>query len=107
MEPDNARYVWIAARARNALRRRTLMSSIAGLVFVSVLLGLIASPHDAPRVQATATPPAAQKNDDTTCAIDALILAHSWSRQAVSALAVARRVISLEKPPVQPPRDTL
>jgi len=83
------------------------MSSIAGIVFVSVLLGLIASPRDAARVLATTSPVMTQKNGDTTGAIDALILARASIRQADSALAAARRVISLEKPPASAPQDTL
>lgn len=83
------------------------MSSVAGIVFVGVLLGLIASPHDATRVAAVTTPKAVIKNGDTTGAIDALILARGSIRQADSALAAARRVISLEKPTAPVPQDTL
>ncbi|MEO7041703.1 MAG: AAA family ATPase [Gemmatimonadaceae bacterium] len=107
MEPDNATYVWIAARARNALRRRALMSSVAGVVFVGVLLGLIASPRDASRVVAATIPKVTVRNGDTTGASDALILARGSIRQADSALAAARRVISLEKPTAPVPQDTL
>ncbi len=83
------------------------MSSVAGIVFVGVLLGLIASPHETAQVAATGTSRVVQKSGDSTGAIDALILARGSIRQADSALAAARRVISLERQSNPAPQDTL
>lgn len=107
MAQANASYVWIAARARNALRRRTMASVVTGAVFVCTLIGLVLMPHQTTRLVHIVTQHIAEKSSDTASAADALALARASIGQADSALAAARRVIALEQQPVAPPRDTL
>jgi Mrp family chromosome partitioning ATPase len=107
MAQANATYVWIAARARNALRRRTMASVVTGAVFVCTLIGLVMMPHQTTRLVRVATQHIAEKSPDTASAADALALARASISQADSALAAARRVIALQQQPVAPPRDTL
>lgn len=106
MPPGNPTYVWIAARARNALRRRALASSITGIAFVCALIGLVLLPRQTTHLVRVTTQHPVEKTVDTSSAADALILARASIRQADSALAAARRVVALQQP-VAVPQDTL
>lgn len=107
MQSGNPSYVWIAARARNALRRRGLASVVSGATFTLTLIGLVLLPRQTTRLtqRVTLNPPA--KSADTVAATDALMLATVSIRQADSALAKARRVISLQQGQAVVQRDTL
>ncbi len=107
MPQGNATYVWIAARARNALRRRVLASAVSGAAFVFTLIGLVLMPRETTRLVRIATQHLTEKTADTTATADALVLARASIRQADSALAAARRVMALQQQPVQQPQDTL
>ncbi len=107
MPPSNPTYVWIAARARNALRRRALVSAVSGAAFVCVLIGLILIPRETTRLVRIASQHPSEKPVDTAAAADAVVLARASIRQADSALAAARRVVVLQRPPVAIPQDTL
>lgn len=101
---NNTTYAWLAARARNAMRRRALVSITTGIVFVAALIGLILIPRQATRtarIITIAAPPRA----DTTGTIAALDAAQRTMQQADSALAAARRHNAAVPPP--PPPDTL
>jgi Mrp family chromosome partitioning ATPase len=107
MPSGNPTYVWIAARARNALRRRALVSTIFGVTFVGVLIGLVLIPRETTRLVRIASQHPSEKSADTTAAADALALARASIQQADSALAAARRVIALQQQPAAVPQDTL
>lgn len=99
--------MWIAARARNALRRRALVSTVSGAAFVCALIGLVLIPRETTRLVRIASQHPSQKPVDTAAAADALVLARASIRQADSALAAARRVVALQQPPAAVPQDTL
>lgn len=107
MPLNNPTYAWIAARARNALRRRALVSAVSGAAFVCVLIGLILIPRETTRLVRVASQHPSEKPVDTTASADALVLARASIRQADSALAAARRVVALQRPAVAIPQDTL
>ncbi len=106
MPQANPTYVWIAARARNALRHRVLVSIVTGATFILALIGLILMPREATRiVRMTSVRPG--RTMDTTAAADAVTLARTSIERADSALAAARRVIVLQQPAQTLPADTL
>ncbi|MDQ2890740.1 MAG: AAA family ATPase [Gemmatimonadota bacterium] len=107
MAPANARYAWIAARARNALQRRALVSIVGGATFVLALIGLILLPRETTHIVRVTTVRPAGKVADTTTAADAMALARTSARQADAALSAARRVIALQQPAPPTPVDTL
>lgn len=108
MPPGNPTYVWIAARARNALRRHALVSTVSGATFVCALIGLVLIPRETTRIVRITTVHPAEKSADTAAAVDAMNLARASIRQADSALAAARRVMVLQQQqPVATPQDTL
>jgi len=108
MPPGNPTYVWIAARARNALRRRALASIVTGVAFVCALIGLVLLPRETTRLVRVMSQHPAEKIADTSAATDALVLARASIRQADSALAAVRRVVALQqRPPAAVPQDTL
>jgi Mrp family chromosome partitioning ATPase len=106
MASGNPTYVWIAARARNALRRRALASIVTGVAFVCALIGLVLLPRETTRLVRITSEHPAEKTADTTAATDALVLARASIRQADSALAAARRIVALQQPAAVP-QDTL
>jgi Mrp family chromosome partitioning ATPase len=106
MPQGNPTYVWIAARARNALRRRAMLSIVTGVAFVGALISLVLIPRETTRIVRIASQHLPQKSADTIDAADALALARGAIRQADSALAAARRVIALQQP-VRAAPDTL
>lgn len=107
MPPGNPTYVWIAARARNALKRRALVSTVSGAAFVCALIGLVLIPRETTRLVQIASQRLSEKSADTAGAADALALARASIRQADSALAAARRVVALQQQPSAVPPDTL
>ena len=106
MPQDNPAYVWIAARARNALRHRVLVSIVSGATFILALIGLILMPREATHIiRTTSIHPG--RAVDTSVASDAVALARASIAQADSALAAARRVIVLQQTAQPVATDTL
>jgi Mrp family chromosome partitioning ATPase len=83
------------------------MSSVAGVIFVCVLLGLVLTPRKTTLVVSAPGQHTVTRAVDTSGAVDALMLAQASIRQADSALAAARRVVSLEHEPTRVTQDTL
>ena len=106
MPPGNPTYVWIAARARNALKRRVLVSMVSGAAFVVALIGLVLIPRQTTRIVRVGSQHPSQKPADTSDAVDAMVLARASIRQADAALEAARRVVAQQQPTTVL-RDTL
>lgn len=100
----NPSYLWLAARARNALRRRALVSIATGLAFVTALIGLVLIPREATRVARTMTT-SIEPHADTTPIVVLRVRAQSDLRQTDSSLAIARRISKATPAPI--PVDTL
>ncbi|MDQ2668451.1 MAG: AAA family ATPase [Gemmatimonadota bacterium] len=107
MPSGNPTYVWIAARARNALRRRTLVSVVTGVAFILALIGLVLIPRETTHIVRVTTVHPTGKIADTTSATDALALARASIEQVDSSLTAARRLIALRQPAPPAPVDTL
>lgn len=105
MPSVNSSYVWLAARARNALRRRALVSITTGVVFVASLIGLVLMPHQATRTRSTVVY-RAEPRPDTTAAAAALASATAALGHVDSALTAARRAMAPSAGELAPP-DTL
>lgn len=84
---------WIAARARNALRRPLFISAVSILTFVTALLALIIVPQQAKKAAAAIRPPAASRPDTEPTAA-ALIEAERQVAVAESLLAQSRAELS-------------
>lgn len=99
----NPSYLWLAARARNAARRRALVSIATGLAFVTALIGLVLIPREASRVARSMTTSIAPRAD--TAPFAALrTRAESSIAATDSALTDARRVNAAA--PLPAPVDT-
>lgn len=83
------------------------MSSVAGVIFVCVLLGLVLTPRETTLLVSVPVQHTVTRAADTSGAVDAVMLAQASIRQADSALAAARRVVSLEHEPTRITQDTL
>ena len=83
------------------------MSGVAGVTFVSVLIALVLMPRETTRDILGVREQGVARTVDTSEAADALALARASIGQADSGLAVARRVIALQKAPAAVPQDTL
>ncbi len=97
-------YLWLAARARNALRRRALVSIATGLAFVTALIGLVLIPREATRVARSMTT-AIEPRADTVPAAQMRVRATAAIRETDSSLVSARRLSRAT--PVAAPVDTL
>lgn len=84
---------WMAARARNALRRPAFISTVSALTFIAALTALIIVPQQA-RKAAAAMRPAASLRPDTEPTVAALGEALRQSAAADSAVIQARREIA-------------
>lgn len=80
---------WIAARARNALRRPLFISAVSLLTFVASLLALIVVPQQAKKAANAIRPPAASR-PDTEPTATALVEAERQVVAAESLLAQTR-----------------
>ncbi|HEV2644583.1 MAG TPA: hypothetical protein VGT98_17855, partial [Candidatus Elarobacter sp.] len=106
MPPANSSYVWLAARARNALRRRALVSIAAGVAFVAALIGLVLMPRETTRTRSTVTY-RAEPRPDTMVAAAAADSATRALNHVDSALAAARRAMASTQTAAAAPVDTL
>ena len=84
---------WIAARARNALRRPVFISTVSVLTFVASLLALVVVPQQA-RKAAAAMRPAAASRPDTEPTVAALNEAGRQVAVADSAIVHSRNELS-------------
>ncbi len=100
----NQSYLWLTARARNAARRRTLVSIATGLAFVTALIGLVLIPREATRVARSMTT-SIEPRADTMAAALLRTRARTAIRETDSALASARRISKAT--PIVAPVDTL
>lgn len=105
MTPPRPSYVWLTARARNAMRRRAAMAIVAAVTFVTVLIGLVLVPREVTRV-ARAAYAAAGVRQDTTAAASRRAGALRAMASADSELQRARELVRPAAPPPPPP-DTL
>ncbi|MEP6731417.1 MAG: hypothetical protein ABJE10_12295 [bacterium] len=87
--PTITRATWIAARARNALRRPVFISAVSIVTFVLSLLALVVVPQQA-RKAAAAMRPAAALRPDTEPTAAALAEAERQAAAAESSLASTR-----------------
>lgn len=92
-------YTWLSARARNALRRRTIISVVSGVTFVAVLMGLVLIPRQASRAAHLAAA-RVDERPDTNAMLAARLNAMNQLGRADSALADARRAMT--RPLTQP-----
>jgi Mrp family chromosome partitioning ATPase len=104
--PANAAYAWLSARARNAVRRRALVTIAAAIAFVASLIGLVLIPREASRAARTLTTTSTQARADTTLVRASFDAAARAIHDLDSALASARRQNVLATPPPPPP-DTI
>jgi len=104
--PPNAAYAWVSARARNALRRRALVTIAASVAFVIALIGLVLIPHEATRAARTITTTSAVARADTAPVRASLDAATRAIASIDSGLAAARQRNAAATPPPPPP-DTI
>ena len=80
---------WIAARARNALRRPYFIGAVSALTFIAALFAIVIVPRQARRTAAQLRPSVSAR-PDTEPTVAALSEAARQSRAADSAVAAAR-----------------
>src|SRR5687767_7102067 len=91
-------YLWMAARARNSLRRVAVFGIVGGLVFIAALIAFVLVPRNASR-KAQAVAAAIEARTDTTPVV-ALRNRHlAEVTTADSVLAVTRRA-AIPAPPI-------
>ena len=91
--PTSSRPTWIAARARNALRRPVFIGVVSIITFIASLVALVVVPQQARRTAAQLRPIGAQRPDTEPTAA-ALSEAQRQVAAADSAVLAARRDIS-------------
>lgn len=98
--------VWLAARARNALRRPLLIGISGAAVFVAALVALVLIPRQARR-EALLVAPNPSERPDTAPILAAVARARARLAAADSSLADARALARrAAAPPPPPPADT-
>ena len=91
--PTHTRATWMAARARNALRRPVFIGAVSIVTFIASLVALVIVPQQARRSAAQMRPASAQR-PDTAPTASALAEAERQVAAADSALATARGALS-------------
>lgn len=89
--PSPSRSNWMAARARNALRRPVFIGAVSIVTFVASLVALVVVPQQARRAAAQVRP---EQRPDTTPTVAAYVEAERQVATAESSLAAARSQIS-------------
>src|SRR3954451_23989460 len=84
--PTSSRATWMAARARNALRRPVFIGAVSIVTFIASLVALVVVPQQARRTAAQLRPVGAQR-PDTAPTVAALTEAQRQIIAADSALA--------------------
>ena len=87
--PTPSRATWIAARARNALRRPLVIGTVSLITFVASLVALVVVPRQARRTAAQLRP-AASARPDTEPTANALAVAERQAAVADSAVTAGR-----------------
>ena len=105
--PPEAAYAWVSARARNAIRRRALVTIVAAVAFVVALIGLVLIPHEATRAARTLTTTVAVARADTSPVRASLDAAARAMASIDSGLADARRRNASAAAPPPAPVDTV
>ena len=90
---SHTRATWMAARARNALRRPVFIGAVSIVTFIASLVALVVVPQQARRAAAQLRPVAAQR-PDTAPTVSALAEAERQVAAADSALIAARNAFS-------------
>jgi Mrp family chromosome partitioning ATPase len=88
MTPVGFRAQWLASRARNAVRRKTLVVGVAAGVFVTALVGFAVMPQGPRRVRPL--PPPVVSVIDTAILVEAVALGQRRIVAADSALSIGR-----------------
>src|SRR5689334_1532587 len=91
--PSHSRATWMAARARNALRRPIFIGAVSIVTFIASLVALVVVPQQARRTAAQLRPVNAQR-PDTEPTLAALTEATRQVAAADSALVRARNDLS-------------
>jgi Mrp family chromosome partitioning ATPase len=91
--PSPSRSTWMAARARNALRRPVFIGAVSIVTFIASLVALVVVPQQARRAAAQLRPVPAQR-PDTEPTVSALNEAERQLVAADSALVAGRNQIS-------------
>src|SRR5688500_7805652 len=92
-------YLWMSARALNALRRAAIMGIVGGLVFVSALIAFVLVPRQASKA-AIAVAASLEEKVDTSGSVSIRNGALARIAAADSMLAVARRTVAPAPAPV-------
>ena len=106
--PTHTRATWMAARARNALRRPVFIGAVSIVTFIASLVALVVVPQQARRTAAQLRPVSAQR-PDTEPTVSALAEAERQVGTASAALSSARNELSklIAATATTPPSDTL
>jgi Mrp family chromosome partitioning ATPase len=91
--PLPSKAAWIAARARNALRRPVFIGTVSIVIFATALIAIVVVPQQARRA-ASALRPTASARPDTEPTVVALRLAQRQVATAEAAVVAARTQIS-------------
>jgi len=91
--PTHTRATWMAARARNALRRPVFIGAVSIVTFIASLVALVVVPQQARRAAAQLLPDAAQR-PDTEPTVSALNEAERQVNAANAALNTGRSELS-------------
>jgi len=104
--PSPSRATWMAARARNALRRPVFIAAVSIVTFIASLVALVVVPQQARRAAAQLRPIGAQR-PDTAPTVAALVEAERQVRAADSSLLAARTQLSQLTAPAAGAPDSL
>lgn len=91
--PAQTRAAWVAARARNALRRPVFIGTVSIVTFAASLIAIVVVPQQARRA-ATALRPNVSARPDTEPTVAALLEARRQVARADSAIVAARAELS-------------
>src|SRR5215211_102987 len=91
--PTHSRATWMAARARNALRRPVFIGAVSIVTFIASLVALVVVPQQARRAAAQLRPASPQRPDPAPT-VSALAEAERQVSTADSAVVAARNALS-------------
>ncbi len=91
-------YLWMAARARNSLRRVAVFGIVGGLVFIAALIAFVLVPRNASR-KAQAVAARIEARTDTT-PVAATRNRHLAEVRAVDSVLAAARLAAIPAPPI-------
>ena len=91
-------YLWMAARARNSLRRVAVFGIVGGLVFIAALIAFVLVPRNASR-KAQAVAARIEARSDTV-AVAALVKRHLTAVTTADSVLAATRRAAMPVPPI-------